>query len=112
MRTIEDPRGRIERLEVEIAALEESAERCGKVMLAARIGILAGIVILAAAFLGLVRLGGLAFVLSVSAILIGIVLFGSNRSTRDALRADIARRREARDALIDAIDPREVGEGG
>ncbi|WP_372424663.1 hypothetical protein [Salinarimonas chemoclinalis] len=108
MHTIEDPRGRIERLEVEIAALEESAERCGKIMLVARVGVVAGLVVLAAAILGFLRLGGLAFVLAVSAILIGIVLYGSNRSTRDGLRGDIARRREARDALIDAIGPRTV----
>ncbi|GGK41623.1 hypothetical protein [Salinarimonas ramus] len=108
MQTIEDPRGRIERLEVEIAALEESAERCGKIMLASRIAIVAGAVILAATFLGFLRLGGLGFVASVSAILIGIVAYGSNRSTRETLRADIARRRETRDALIDAVGPRTV----
>ncbi|MGJ3262545.1 MAG: hypothetical protein ACFE0R_04845 [Salinarimonas sp.] len=111
MRTIEDPRGRIERLEVEIEALEESAERCGKVMLVSRVAIVAGIVVLGAVLLGLVRIGGLAFVLAVSAVLIGIVLYGSNRSTRETLRADIARRRAARDELIDAIGPREVGRG-
>lgn len=106
MRTIEDPRARIARLEAEIEALEESAERCGKIMLASRVAMGAGTVALAAVFLGLVRLGGLGFVVAVSAVLIGIVLYGSNRATREAVRADMARRRAARDALIDTLGPR------
>jgi cell division septum initiation protein DivIVA len=108
MQRIEDPRGRIERLEEEIAALEESVARCGKIMAAAQVAISVGVVALVAVFLGLLRVGGMGFVLAVSAILIGIVLFGSNRSTRDVLRAEIARKRAARDALIDAIAPRTV----
>lgn len=109
MEAIEDPRGRIERLETEIAALEESAERAAKIIYAARLGVIVGGVALACVFLGILRLGGLGFVLSVAAVLIGLVSWGSNKSTRDALRADIARRKAARDALIDSIGPRLVG---
>lgn len=106
--SIEDPRARIERLETEIAALEESAERAGKAMTAGRFAAAIGGVALVLVFLGLLRLGGLGFVLSVTAVLIGLVLWGSNKSTRDTLHADIAKRRAARDALIDRIDPRVV----
>ncbi|WP_349369187.1 hypothetical protein [Salinarimonas sp.] len=108
MQRIEDPRGRIERLEEEIAALEESAVRCGKIMRAAQIATSVGIVALAAIFLGFLRVGGMGFVFAVSAVLIGIVLYGSNRSTRDVLRRDAAQKRAARDALIDQLAPRTV----
>lgn len=108
MEAIEDPRARIERLEIEIEALEERAERCGKVMLTARIAVIAGGLALVLVLSGFLRLGGLGFVLAVSAVLIGIVSYGSNRSTRETLRADVARRKAARDALIDGIGPRIV----
>jgi cell division septum initiation protein DivIVA len=108
MEQIEDPSSRIARLEEEIAALEESAERCGKVMLAAQVAVGAGIVGLAAILLGLVRLGGMGFVFAVAAALIGIVLYGSNKSTRDVLRAQAAEKRAERDRLIDRLAPRTV----
>lgn len=108
MEQIEDPSSRIARLEEEIAALEESAERCGKIMLAAQAAVAAGVLGLAAILLGLVRLGGLGFVFAVAAALIGIVLYGSNKSTRDVLRADAARKRAERDRLIDMLAPRTV----
>lgn len=108
MEQIEDPSSRIGRLEEEIAALEESAERCGKIMLVAQAAVVAGVVGLAAILLGLVRLGGPGFVFAVAAALIGVVSYGSNRSTRDAMRTDAARKRAERDRLIDALAPRTV----
>ena len=112
MEQIEDPSSRIERLEEEIAALEESAERCGKIMLAAQVGVAAGILGLAAILLGLIRAGGMGFVFAVAAALIGIVSFGSNRSTRDVLRAQARQKRAERDRLIDALARARCIEGG
>lgn len=99
----------IARLEEEIESLADRAEGCVKLMHAARIGVIGGIVALALVAFGILRLGGLGFTLAVSAILIGIVAYGSNRSTLLELRRTIAQRQALRDRMIDEIAPREVG---
>ncbi|HSP26215.1 MAG TPA: hypothetical protein VLQ65_13675 [Saliniramus sp.] len=105
---MQDASTRIRRLEGEIETMSDEVERCGKFMLAARIAITGGGLALAAIVLGVVRMGGLDFLLSISAILIGIVVLGSNRSTREDLRAGIAKRIAERDALIDMLAPHTV----
>lgn len=99
---------RIGRLEVEIDALEEEAERCLTFMRWARYFILGGALALAAMPLGLLRAEGPALVLAISAVLFGIIAFGSNRSTAEQTRAAIAAKRAERNALIDALAPRTV----
>ncbi len=99
---------RIERLEEEIEALTDKAEQCRKIMSLARLGIAIGGLVLVAILLGVLRAGGIGFIVSVSAVLIGIVVLGSNSSTRDEALAQIAERRARRDALIDAIAPRSI----
>lgn len=99
---------RIAQIEEAIAFLSERAENCRKIMILSRIVIVAGAAALAAFFLGLIRLDGLVFMGAVTAILVALVTLGSNKSTRDQLLADIARKAAERDALIDAIAPRAV----
>lgn len=99
---------RIRRLEEEIETMSEEVERCGKFMLAARIAITGGGLALAGIIFGVIRTGGLDLILSISAILVGIVLLGSNRSTREELRAGIAKRAAERDALIDMLAPQTI----
>jgi hypothetical protein len=103
-----DASARIRRLEEEIVTMSDEVERCGKLMLAGRIAIVGGGIFLVAIILGIIRMGGIDFVFSVCAILLGIVVLGSNRSTRDELRNGIAKRIKERDALIDMIDPHTV----
>ena len=105
---MQDASTRIRRLEEEIETMSEEVERCGKFMLAARIAISGGGLALVAIVFGVIRTGGLDLILSISAILVGIVLLGSNRSTREELRAGIVQRAAERDALIDVLAPHAV----
>ncbi|TVR09244.1 MAG: hypothetical protein EA385_07735 [Salinarimonadaceae bacterium] len=99
---------RIAQIEEAMAFLRDRAENCRKIMVLSRIVIVAGATALAAFFLGLMRFDGLVFMGAVTAILVALVTLGSNKSTRDQLLADIARKAAERDALIDAIAPRAV----
>jgi len=105
---MDDVSERIARLEAEIIDLADQAENCRKVMIAARFGMIGGAVALALFVTGLLRFDGMVFVVAVTAILVGIVSYGSNKSTREQLLAGIAERRAARDALIDMIGPSTV----
>jgi cell division ATPase FtsA len=102
---MQDASTRIRRLEDEIETMSDEVERCGKFMLAGRVAITGGGLALAGIVLGVIRMGGIDFVLAVCAILLGIVFLGSNRSTRDELRRGIEKRMQERDALIDLIAP-------
>jgi hypothetical protein len=94
---------RIERIEEEIIDLTDRAENCRKVMLAAQIGMIGGAAALAAFIFGILRFDGLVFVVAVTAILVGIVTYGSNKSTREQLLAQIAERKAVRAAMIDSL---------
>lgn len=94
---------RIERIEEEIIDLSDRAENCRKVMLAARIGMIGGAAALAAFVFGILRFDGLVFVVAVTAILVGIVTYGSNKSTREQLLAKIVELKGVRAAMIDSL---------
>ena len=94
---------RIERIEEEIIDLTDRAENCRKVMLAARIGMIGGAAALAAFVFGILRFDGLVFVVAVTAILVGIVTYGSNKSTREQLLAKIVELKGVRAAMIDSL---------
>ena len=72
-------------LESQIQALSEAAERCGRMIVAAKAAIILGLVLLAISITGLIRFSPLVFLIAISAILGGIPLFGSTRSTRDQI---------------------------
>jgi hypothetical protein len=105
---MDDVSERIARLEDEIIDLSDKAENCRKVMIAARFGMIGGAVALTAFIFGILRFDGMVFVVAVTAILVGIVSYGSNKSTREQLLAAIAERKAARDTLIDMIGPSTV----
>jgi hypothetical protein len=94
---------RIERIEGEIIDLTDRAENCRKVMFAARIGMIGGAAALATFIFGILRFDGLVFVVAVTAILVGIVTYGSNKSTREQLLAKIAELKAVRAAMIDSL---------
>ncbi|MDF2811026.1 MAG: hypothetical protein K0S56_2057 [Microvirga sp.] len=91
-------------LETEIDRLAEAAERCRKIMIVARGAIATGSVVLATLVLGVLRFDALILLASVTAILAGIAVFGSHRSTLQELRAKIAAQEARRSGLIDAMD--------
>ena len=108
--TDDDPTDEISEIETRIAELAEIAERCRKVILASKIAIGGGPVLLLLAMLGLLGTGQVAALGSIALVLGGIVSLGSNvstlRQTEGAIRAAEARRSE----LIGSIDLRLVAD--
>jgi hypothetical protein len=99
---------RISRLEEQIEELAKAVERCRKSMLIAKIAGAAGAIWLIVMAIGAVRFNGLAMIVSLSAMIGGIVMFGTSRST--LLQADAAMKNaEAeRAGLIGTLDLRIV----
>jgi hypothetical protein len=106
-----DPHEDILRLESEIEKLGETLEGCRKVILISKIAMAAGAVALLGLLFGLLTFDLLVMVLSFTAVIGGIVAYGSNISTAqqttEALKDAEARRAE----LIDGSDLRLVGGG-
>ena len=104
----EEPREEIARLEARIEQLAEDIERCRKIALFSKILTAGGAFWLVAELVGIMRLGAPGAIGSITAILGGIVLNGSNgssmRHAETALNAAEARRAE----LIGGIELRTV----
>ena len=106
-----DLREQIARLEAQIDALAETVESCRKIMLVAKVAIAGGVLLILAMVLGAVRseLAGLSG--ATAALLGGIVLLGSNRSTSDQALAKMRKAEAARAGLIDRLELRPVDHG-
>jgi hypothetical protein len=99
----EDPAAQIPRLEAEIERLARVAESCRKVILAAKVAIALGALVLVVTIAGLVRFDQLVMLGAIAAILGGIAAAGSNATT---LREACENMRDAearRAALIGAL---------
>ena len=105
----DDRREDIARLEARIEQLAERIEHCRKIMLVARGAIVAGLVLLVAMAIGLVSFDGLPILGSLCLLLGGIVVLGSNRSTRDEASTALQAAEAQRADLIGRIDLRIVG---
>jgi hypothetical protein len=94
----EDPREEILRLEARIEALSATLEGCRKIMLASQAAIAIGIVLILAIAFGAIVLHPVALLGAMTAVIGGIVLLGSNKSTSEqaaaARQAAEARRAE------------------
>jgi hypothetical protein len=94
----EDPAAQIPRLEAEIERLAHVAESCRKVILAAKIAIVLGALVVVVTVAGLIRVDQLVTLAAIAGILGGIAAAGSNsRTLREAtanMRAAEARRAE------------------
>jgi hypothetical protein len=99
----------IARLEARIEELEAKLENCRKVSLAARIAVGAGVAIFCAALAGVIVFDIATVLASIAAVMGGLVLLGSNRSTADETSGEMARLEAQRAALIGAIRLRLVG---
>jgi hypothetical protein len=107
----QDPRDEIARLEGEIEALAQTAERCRKVMRAARIAIMAGGLGLVVALTGIIVLAPTAWIMALAAVIGGIVMLGSTAATARQTAAAIAESETRRAGLIGRIDLRDAGSG-
>ena len=99
----EDPAAQIPRLEAEIERLGEMAESCRKVILAAKVAIVLGALVLFVTIAGLINVDQIVAFGASAVILGGIVAAGSNsRTLHEAtanMRAAEARRAEVIGAL-------------
>jgi predicted NBD/HSP70 family sugar kinase len=103
-----DPHEEIVHLEEHIEELAAKIESCRKFMLASRIAVAGGGLVLAAMPLGVIRsdLGFMAA--AVSLLLGGIVVWGSNSSTAKEATKELAAAESERVALIERINPRVI----
>jgi hypothetical protein len=99
-----DPTEEISALEARIEALAEIAERCRKFILASRIAIVGGFVLLLVMVLGLFGASAVTLLGSIALVLGGIVSLGSNVSTLRQTNAAISAAEALRAELISSID--------
>ena len=105
-----DPREEIERLEAQIEELAARIENCRKFILAGRIAVAIGSVLLAALLLGAIRFDLQLMMLAMAALLGGTWSWGSNGSTANEAENELAAAEANRKALIGMIDLRVVAE--
>jgi hypothetical protein len=103
-----DTREEIVRLEEHIEDLAAKIDSCRKFILAARIAVAVGGVVLAAMLGGLIRADLGLMAASVSLLLGGIVAWGSNGSTANEATKELAAAETERAALIERINPRVI----
>ena len=103
-----DAHEEIVRLEERTEELAAKIESCRKLILAARIALVGGVVVFFAMLVGVIRsdLGLMAG--SVASLLGGFVVWGSNSSTATEAAKEIATVEAKRAALIERINPRVV----
>jgi uncharacterized membrane protein YqjE len=100
----------IGQLEARIEALGESITRCVKIALAAKLAIAAGAIWIVLVLLAVVLFSPETFVGAMAAVIIGVVLLGSNATTWTQAEADLRSAEAMRADLIGRIDMRIVGE--
>src|ERR1700722_12871987 len=105
-----DPRQEIVHLEAQIEVLAARIENCRKFILAGRVAAAAGGVLLIALLLGAIRFDLQLMMLAMAALLVGIVVWGSNGSTAKEAEDELAAAEASRKALIGLIDLRVVAE--
>jgi hypothetical protein len=101
----------VARLEARMEKLAEVIERCRKVDLASKAAIALGAALLLAILLGIVKFHPVALIASVTMLLGGVVLFGSNNSTSETTAAALKAADAERAELIGQIDLRVVDDG-
>jgi hypothetical protein len=107
-----DPHDTIVRLEAQIEELAARIENCRKFILAGRVAMAGGGIVLAAMLFGAIRLDPTIMVAAAAALLGGIVAAGSNASTAKEAAHEMAEAEANRAALIGQIDLRVVADAG
>ena len=103
-----DPHEEIVRLEEHIEELAAKIESCRKFILASRIAVAGGGVVLAAMLVGAIWSDLEPMAAAVSLLLSGIVAWGSNSSTAKEATKELAASESERAALIEHINPRVI----
>jgi hypothetical protein len=104
----DDPRDDIVRLEEQIDKLADKIESCRKFILAGWIVAAGGALVLIAMLVGAIQLNLSVMSVAMAAILGGIVVAGSNRSTAQEAMRELSGAEARRTALIEQIDLRLV----
>ena len=103
-----NPHDEIVRLEAQIEALSAKIESCSKFILASRIAMASGGIVIAAILLGAIRCDPAAMTAAVAALLGGVVVWGSNGSTAKEAAKELSAAEVDRAALIEMIDLRVI----
>jgi len=106
----DDLTDQISRLESRIERLAGVAERCRKIILASKVAIAIGGLLLVAMTVGLLGLYPVVMVASITAVIGGIVSVGSNGSTLKQTTAAIGAAETLRAQLIGGMELRVVGD--
>ncbi len=106
----DDPRAQIARLEARLEDLADAMARCRKIKLLSQIAITVGGIWLLAVTIGIVELNPVSLIAAISAVIGGIVLYGSNTTTSREVDAAIKGAEALRAELIGTLDLRVVGE--
>ena len=105
-----DPHDEIERIEAQIEALADRIESCRKFILAARVAVAGGGIVLVAIAIGAIAFDPEALALAGAAVLGGIVVWGSNNATAKEAAAELAAAESRRAALIGQLDLHTIAE--
>ena len=105
----EDPRAEIARLETRIEELSEALERCRKIRLVSQLAIVGGAAWMAGATLGILGFEPIGMIAAISAVIGGIVGFGSNTTTTKEVVGALKKADARRANLITALNLRVVG---
>jgi len=105
-----DPHDEIERLEAQIEELSDRIESCRKFILAGRVAVIGGGVLLVALLLDVIRFDLQLMALAMAALLGGIVVWGSNTSTAKEATSERTAAEANRKALIGMMELRVVAE--
>jgi hypothetical protein len=103
-----DLRDQISQLETRIEELAETIERCRKIILASKLAIAAGGLWFLAGTLGAIRFDAVTLIGAMTAVMGGIVVFGSNTSTAKQASARMKEAEELKAGLIDRLELRVV----
>jgi len=95
-------------IEAQIERLSEATHNCRKIAVAAQVAAAGGGLILISMSLGVLRFSPEGLVITIAAVLGGIALRGTNRSTHDEIKGTITEAEERRSALIDALPLRAI----
>ncbi len=99
-----DPHDEIVRLEAHIERLVARIESCRKFIMAARIAVVGGGVVIAAIVFGAMRFDPEVMMAAMAALLGGIVVWGANASTTQEAAVEMAAAEADRAALIGQLD--------
>lgn len=102
------PHREFARLDQRIEKLEDRIESCRKFVLASRVTIVGGGIVLAAILVGAIRFDPGTMAGAIAAFLGGIVVWGSNRSTSKEAAKELVAAEEDRRMLIEMISPRVI----